>query len=188
MSTNLQQIGDSTNIPAGIFRGIEVFAHEDEIYAIHEGVRMQFQELPSSEKRNFMEMYLNDKAGQLFIQKQFGIIGFESQFKKWLFCNFGSLDGNPDSINDKVNADIYNSACTLIDCSGRGKFCGKISGLKSHDVQTIKLLKQGKTAKDIADILYVSEAAIKSRLLKLKEQYGATNAMALVAITTELGI
>ena len=188
METNLQQNRHSTNIPAGIFIGTEIFAHEDEIYAIHKGVRMEFQELPSFEKRNFIQMYLNDKAGQTFIHKQFGITGFESQFKKWLFCNFGSLDGNPDSISNKVSADTYNSACLEKDCPGRGRFCGKASGLKSHEVQTLRLLKQGKTSKEIANILCVSEAAIKSRLSKLKELHNVTNAMALVAIATELGI
>ena len=93
METNLGQIGQSANIPAGIFSGTEIFAHRGELYAIYNGVRILFQDLPSMEKRNFVEMYMKDKEGQEFIRKQFGITGFESGFRQWLFCKFGPLDG-----------------------------------------------------------------------------------------------
>ena len=73
METNLGQIGQSANIPAGIFSGTEIFAHRGELYAIYNGVRILFQDLPSMEKRNFVEMYMKDKEGQEFIRKQFGI-------------------------------------------------------------------------------------------------------------------
>ena len=81
METNLGQIGQSANIPAGIFSGTEIFAHRGELYAIYNGVRILFQDLPSMEKRNFVEMYMKDKEGQEFIRKQFGITGFESGFR-----------------------------------------------------------------------------------------------------------
>lgn len=78
METNVQHFGQSANIPAGIFSGTEIFAHRGELYAIYNGVRILFQDLPSMEKRNFVEMYMKDKEGQEFIRKQFGITGFES--------------------------------------------------------------------------------------------------------------
>ena len=86
MRTNVDNFGECSNIPAGIFRGTEVFASGEVIYAIHGGQRMQFEELPSKEKRRFLDEYLMDKEGQRFIRDSFGIVGFESGFKKWLFC------------------------------------------------------------------------------------------------------
>lgn len=188
METNVQHFGQSANIPAGIFSGTELFAHNGEMYAIYRGTRMLFQDLPGMEKRNFAEMYMNDKEGQEFIRKLFGITGFESGFKKWLFCKFGSLDGDPDSINGNINPDIYNSACLRTDCPGRGKICGCDLGLKGYEVETIRELKAGKTIKEVADVLCVSEPAIKSRLEKLKYKFNATNIVALIAAVTELGI
>ena len=77
METNVQHFGQSANIPAGIFSGTELFAHNGDMYAIYNGTSILFQDLPSMEKRNFVEMYMKDKEGQEFIRKQFGITGFE---------------------------------------------------------------------------------------------------------------
>ena len=177
METNVQHFGQSANIPAGIFSGTELFAHNGDMYAIYNGTSILFQDLPSMEKRNFIEVYMQDKEAQEFIRKQFGITGFESGFKQWLFCKFGSLDGDPDSINGQITPDIYNSACQRTDCSGRGKICGSNIALKS-----------GKTAKEIADSLCISEPAVKSRIEKLKDKFNVANAVALIGIVTELGI
>lgn len=188
METNLGQIGQSAKIPAGLFSGTELFARDGKMYAIYNGSRMLFQDLPSMEKRNFIQMYLDDKEGQLFIQKYLGITGFESGFRKWLFCKFGSLDGDPDSVAGDITPDTFNSACTRTDCPGRGRICGSPSGLKGYEVETIRELQAGKTAREIADSLCLSEAAVKSRIEKLKEKFCVANAVALIAVVTELGI
>lgn len=188
METNLEQIGQSAKIPAGLFSGTELFARNGKMYAIYNGSRMLFQDLPGMEKRNFIQMYLDDKEGQQFIQKQLGITGFESGFRKWLFCKFGSLDGDPDSISDHITPDIFNSACTRTDCPGRGRICGSASRLKSYEVETLRELKSGKTAREIANTLCLSEATVKSRIERLKEKFRVANAMALIGVVTELGI
>ena len=188
METNVQHFGQSANIPAGIFSGTELFAHNGDMYAIYNGTSILFQDLPSMEKRNFIEVYMQDKEAQEFIRKQFGITGFESGFKQWLFCKFGSLDGDPDSIDGQITPDIYNSACQRTDCSGRGKICGSNIALKGHDIETLRELKSGKTAKEIADSLCISEPAVKSRIEKLKDKFNVANAVALIGIVTELGI
>ena len=158
------------------------------MYVMYNGTRMKFEDLPGMEKRNFIQMYLEDKEGQDFIRKQFGIVGFESGFKQWLFCKFGSLDGDPDCVSGDITPDRYNSACLKTSCPGRGKFCSKTVGLKSYEVETIRELKTGKTAKEVADTLNVSEAAVKSRVEKLKDRFNVTNIVALIATLTELGV
>ena len=65
MRTNVDNFREGSNIPAGIFRGTEVFACDNVIYAIHEGQRMRFEELPSKEKRQFLDEYLMDKDNVL---------------------------------------------------------------------------------------------------------------------------
>lgn len=188
METNVQQNGQSANIPAGIFLGTEIFAQGGEIYAIRNGVRQLFESLPGAEKRSFLSMYMADKDGQQFIRTRFGIVGFESGFKKWLFCKFGSLDGNPDSIDGRITPDTYNSACHQTDCPGRGKICSCSAGLKGYEIDTLRELKVGLTAKEVANKLNVSEAAVKSRIERLKERFNVTNVVALIATITELGI
>ena len=60
--------------------------------------------------------------------------------------------------------------------------------MKSYEVETIRELKTGKTAKEVASKLNVSEAAVKSRIEKLKDRYNVTNIVALIAMFTELGV
>lgn len=188
METNVHNLEHSSKVPAGIFVGTEIFAHSEQIYAIRNGYLTLFENLPGMEKRAFVSQYLEDKEGQKFIHDTFGITGFESAFKKWLFCKFGSLDCDPDLINGKITPDTFNSVCLKTDCPGRGKFCGNIAGLKGYEIETLKELKSGKTASEIAEILHISHSAVKSRIEKLKERFSAANVVALIAYITELGI
>nr|DAZ13371.1 MAG TPA: response regulator [Caudoviricetes sp.] len=188
MSTNVNNLEGSSNIPAGFFSGTEIFAFRGKMYALKNGNLILFENLPSVEKRQFLNLYLQDREGQKFIHDNFGIVGFEAGFKKWLFCKFGSLDGNPDYISGKITPDMYNSACLDTRCPGRGKFCGRDSGLKGFEIETLRALKNGKTIIEIAEELHVSISAIKSRYEKLKTQFAVANAAALAAIATELGI
>lgn len=188
MKTNVRDFNEGTKIPAGIFSGTELFAKDGEIYAMHEGKREKFEMLPAMEKENFIAQYLSDEDGQKFIRENFGIQGFHEAFKRWLFCKFGSLDGNPDSIDGKITPDTYNSACTKSNCPGRGRFCGTASGLKNHDIETLREVATGKTIKEIAVKLNISIPAVKSRLEKLREKFSVTNVAALAAMAAELGI
>lgn len=188
MKTKIGSFKEGTKIPAGIFTGTELFAKEGEMYAMHEGKREKFDMLPAPEKDNFIALYLADKEGQKFILEYFGIQGFNEAFKQWLFCKFGSLDGNPDSINGEITPDKYNSACTKKDCPGRGKFCGIESGLRNHDIETLREIATGKTTKEIAEELHVAVSTVKSRVEKLKEKFSAANVAALAALAADLGI
>lgn len=188
MRTNVDNFKACSNIPAGIFRGTEVFVHGNTIYAIHEGQRVRFEELPGRKKRVFLDEYLKDKDGQRFIRDTFGIVGFESGFKKWLFCKFGSLDGDPDAVDERVTPDVYNSACGRTDCPGRGKFCGTGTGLKGYEVDTLREVMAGRTMNEVADRLCVSVATVKSRVERLKERHEVANVVALAVLATELGI
>ncbi|WP_294141638.1 LuxR C-terminal-related transcriptional regulator [uncultured Sanguibacteroides sp.] len=188
MGTNVVIDEGNNKFPAGLFTGTEVFVKGYEIYAMHQGQCLLFQNLPSMEKRLFVDQYIMDKEGQRFIRDILGITGFESGFKRWLFCKFGSLDGDPDCIDGRITPDQYNSACLKINCPGRGIFCGQSSGLKSRDVETLHEFVAGYPVKQIADHLSLSKAAVKSRVERLKEKLSASNGAALAAKAVVLGI
>lgn len=188
MGTNVIICQRNNKLPAGLFKGTEVFVEEYEIYAMYRGRCILFEELPSMEKRFFVREYLADKAGQKFIREELGITGFESAFRQWLFCKFGAIDGEPDLLDGKVIPDLYNSACDRKNCPGRGVFCGQGSRLKRHDVETLHELVSGYSVKQMADHLHLSDSAIKSRIEKLKERMEVPNVAALAAKAVELGI
>lgn len=188
MNTNIKETCGKSKLPAGLFSGLEIFFVNDKCYALRNGVTLEFNTLPEDEKTMFHDEYIEDVKGQLFLRNNFGITGFEAGFRQWLFCKYGALDGKPDLINNKLSTDSYNSACKRLNCPGRGKFCGEVSTLKQHEVETLRHLAAGKSAKEIAETLNVSVAAIKSRLEVLKERFCVPNAVALVAVVTEFGI
>lgn len=189
MSTNVTIIEKGSKcIPAGIFAGTEVFVKDGKIYAMYEGRRVCFEDLPSREKRSFRNQFLKDKVSTNFIRKHFGINGLEECFRQWLFCKFGAMDGYPDYFNDKIIPDSYNSACQKTGCPGRGVICGKESKLKSYEVDTLRFLKMGKNIEEVANELCVTVPAIKSRIRKMKETFNVSNLVALISIATELGV
>lgn len=188
METNVDYSKVTPKIPAGIFNGTEIFAANGTIYAMYHGNRLLFEELPSLEKRSFIADYIADKEAQKFIRDTFGITGFESGFKQWLFCKFGSLDGEPDSIDGRITPDKFNSACTRTDCPGRGKVCGKVSGLKGYEVATLQQVVAGRNTKEAADNLHVSVPGMKSRIIKLKSRFAAANIVVLAAKAVDMGI
>lgn len=188
MGTNVIIYAGTNKLPAGLFKGTEIFVEDYEIYAMYQGQCMAFENLPSMEKRAFLNEYLLDKEGQKFIKEKLGVTGFESGFKQWLYCKFGAMDGEPDLLNGKITPDKFNSACHRKDCPGRGVFCGQASGLKSHDVETLHEVVTGYPVKQIADHLNLSDAAVKSRIEKLKERMEVPNTAALAAKSAGLGI
>lgn len=188
MSTNIGFIERGSNIPAGIFQGTEVFVKDNAVYAMYQGKRVLFEDLPGAEKRYFIDKYMADNAGRAFILNQFGIVEFEAGFKQWLSCKFGALDGSPDCVDGNIIADAYNSACRTKNCPGRGVFCGTKVGLKGYEVETLRYLKEGRKIEEVAKILCISTPAVKSRINKMKGMFNAPNLVALIGMATDLGV
>ncbi|MGL5682589.1 MAG: hypothetical protein ACRDDZ_05965 [Marinifilaceae bacterium] len=130
METNVRNFELSSNIPAGMFQGTEVFFHNNIAYAIHNGMRMSFKDLPGRIQRDFFNEYYKDTEAQKIIRSM-GINGVNSEFNQYLFCRFGALDGSPDYIEGKITEDCFNSSCKRDNCPGRGKLCGRTIGLKA---------------------------------------------------------
>ena len=92
MRTNVDNFREGSNIPAGIFQGTEVFACDNVIYAIHEGQRMRFEELPSKEKRQFLDEYLMDKErDNVLFEIRLGSWGLKAGLKSGYSVSSGAL-------------------------------------------------------------------------------------------------
>lgn len=91
MRTNVDNFRECSNIPAGIFRGTEVFASGNVIYAIHGGQRMQFEELPSKEKRRFLDEYLMDKGDNVLSGIRSGSWGLRAGLRNGCSASSGAL-------------------------------------------------------------------------------------------------
>lgn len=186
--TKLTKNQTSSNIPAGIFEGIELFAQNGKMFAIENGTVMPFDDLPEAIIQEFLWIFSLDRTAQSFIRKEFHVTSENELFTQWLFCKFGSCDGTPDFIDGAINTDAFNSACKRRKCPGRGKICGCISSLKDYEVETLALLISGHTLSTMSSELLRSVDAIKSRIEKLKSKLKCRNVAQLASIITSLGI
>jgi DNA-binding CsgD family transcriptional regulator len=187
METKLLQKNQSRTMPAGIFEGVEAFWYAGEKWIIQDGVKMRFNDAPIKLRDMIAQAFLRDTHSTAYLKK-IGIPEFSKAFEMWYKCVLGALDSIPDFNHGKFTADSFNYACEMADCPNRGKLCGRASGLNSIDVQTLKSLKQGENFKKTAEMLFVSEPGLKSRVTKLRQKLEVKNTAALTARAAEIGI
>ncbi|MBV5313786.1 MAG: helix-turn-helix transcriptional regulator [Prolixibacteraceae bacterium] len=187
METNLLK-KDKSPIPAGIFgNGMEPFWYENEKWVIaHADVR-RFDECDSSIQQPIWKAFLNDKQSLAYLSK-IGVKKASESFDRWYRCVVGGLDHVSDIVGDSFTPDAFNNMCSESNCPHRGLLCGRASGLRSFEIETIRSLMQGKSMEQTAESLYMSLPAIKSRVSKLHEKFEVTNTVALIALATQLGL
>lgn len=178
MSANLRKRND---IPAGMFSGTEVFVKSGKGYAMREGKRLDYLALPSKIRADFSKAFLQDIK---IVVKLWPNEGISKAFINWLECKCGMLDGTPDhnAQTGEIIADD-NSFCGNCHCEGAGTLCRLPYGLSHEQVATIQMVKRGFTRQQIADKLHRSPEAIKSRLEKTRDQFGAHNIAQLASVT-----
>lgn len=182
METNVQKI------PAGIMNSIEAFVFDGKKYLVIDGRKIQFKNAPGKVQRLFANAFMADKAFQRWMKQQ-GVNGLIPAFEKWFFCKFGAYDGTPDVDNGVLVPDAFNSACTDYNCEMRGRMCGNLGfALHNHEVKTLMCLINGFTIEETADYCCLSVAGIKSRIGKLKEEFGARNTAQLCSIAARIGL
>ena len=187
MKTKVIQKNDTKKLPAGIMEGTEAFWYNDEKWVVHEGKVMLFTEAPVKVQNMIAMAFLKDKKSRAYLEK-IGYTSFSKSKDRWYKCVLGALDEMPDFINGKFTPDAYNHTCTDYTCPHRGKLCSLGPGLKNYEVETVVALKKGKTIKETALELFISEAGLKSRVEKLKEKLKAENMAQMIAKAVELGI
>lgn len=173
-------------IPAGLFSGIEAFWYQSEKWIIANGSVQRFHQAPAGVQQMVWKAFFSDKKSQDLIQKM-GITKLTETFDTWYKCVVGGLDHVSD-FGKTLVPDAYNNMCADIECAFRGKLCSCESGLKSYEVETLSLLRNGDSIEKTASKLCVSLPGLKSRLEKIKTKLHASNMANLMARTSELGI
>lgn len=185
--TKLRQFTTQTQIPAGIFSGIEAFWHNGEKWVIANGTVQRFHEAPSTVQQPIWRAFTNDKQSLAYLAKM-GLTKASETFDKWYRCVIGGIDHVPDILNDKFSPDAYNNMCADHTCPHRGRLCSRATNLKNFEIETIVALKSAKNMKQAAEAIHVSLPAIKSRIAKMHINLNVPNTVALMATATQLGI
>lgn len=189
MDTKVQNFS-SNPIPAGLTGdGIEAFTRDGKKYIIAEGRCTTFEAAKPEHQRHFATLFQKDKEAQHYMKTRMGIVGFMDSFNMWFNCKFGGLDGTPDLDNDGnlISFDAYQNTCAEQNCPHRGKFCSKLVGLKSHEIQLIRELAQGETIEQAAHNVCISHAGAKSKLETIKSKINAPNLAAVMTRTAAMG-
>lgn len=177
---------EQKTIPAGIFTGIEAFWHEGEKWVIANATVKRFDDCESAIQRPIYKAYAADNKSLSYLAK-IGLTTDSEIFDRWYRCVVGGLDHVPD-FDLKFTPDSYNNMCGDYLCPHRGRLCGRASGLKNYEVETLAALKQGESLERTAMAICVSLPGMKSRVEKIKEKWDVPNMAALMATATQLGI
>lgn len=189
MKTKLVKNNKLAIVPAGIMEGIEPFFYNDEKWVLLEGKASRFHDCPGTVQRLIANAFMNDTRSRKYLEKKMGITAFSEGFEWWYKCVVGGLDHVPDFDNNgDFTPDKFNNMCTNYQCPHRGEFCGLVNNLKDFEVRSIRALKAGRTIKEAAQSEFISVAAMKSRLLVIREKLKAPNMAAMIARATEMGV
>jgi len=185
MSTKLE-ISSNSQIPAGIFSGIEAFYFEGEKWVISHGSVKRFHECDSSVQQPIWKAFMADKQSMAYLAK-IGITKASEVFERWYRCVVGGLDSVPD-FGTHFTPDAFNNLCADYKCPHRGLLCSRATGLKNYEVETIAELKRGESVERASHRLFISPRGMKSRVEKIKEKMNVPNMAALMVTATQLGI
>lgn len=185
---NIQKNVGSTQLPAGVLIGTEIFELNGEPWAVHQGVRVQFNELPKQIQRIFYSKFLKDTEAHQILKEVFGIKELVNGLKKWLCCRYGGYDFKPDLINERLQAVEYNNNCTNYNCKARGRLCKNPCNLSNHEIQTLQEIQAGKKNKEICETLCISLPGLNNRTKNIFEKLEVNNKTHAAVKAFELGI
>jgi len=181
----LQQVRNE-KVPAGIFSGIEAFWYENEKWVIAHGTVKRFHECDSTIQQPIWKAFMADKQSLAYLAK-IGITKSSEVFDRWYRCVVGGLDHIPD-FDLKFTPDAYNNMCADMQCPHRGRLCGRESGLKNIEVETLSALKSARNMEQAASDVHISLQGFKSRIVKLHEKFEVPTTIALMSVTSQLGV
>lgn len=184
-----QQQTKEQNVPAGFFgNGIEPFYYDSEKWVLAFGVLQRFDTSSSAIQQPIWRAFLNDKQSLEYMATKMGLKKATETFERWYQCVVGGLDNIPDVLGQKFTPDAFNNLCTNSRCEHRGKLCGRLSGLKTIDVETIQALKAARNMEHAAETIHISLPAMKSRVEKLHVKMNVNNSISMMAHAVQLGI
>lgn len=150
-----------SKLPAGLFdENIEIFEHEGQAWALYNGKRMPFSDVPSQIYDAFFNEMLSDneamKALDTLPDKN-----FSNRFNKYLLCRYGALNGTPDyNTSTKNFTHEYYNCGKRENCPFEFKLCDKVKintekngevYLTRKEVEIVKIIASGLTDKEGSD-------------------------------------
>lgn len=187
MNANVTKTDKSPILAGMIGDGIEPFWYENEKWVLANGVVYRYNDAPTHIKAEILQEFIKDRQSHDYMAKM-GITVANEVFERWYQCVVGGLDHVPDIRKEVFTPDAYNNLCADTKCEHRGLLCGRASGIRSWQAETIRAIKDGCSMEKAAEKVHVSHAAVRSRVSKMFEQTGVHTTAQLMCWATELGV
>jgi DNA-binding CsgD family transcriptional regulator len=160
------------NIPAGIINSLELFRIDGEPFAMLDGHKCKYTELPMLLKLPFQnELYEDFKAQEALITMR---ISAKDMEEKFIACRYGNYDNTPDLIDGKPIHDA--PKCSEMDtCKGFGKVCKIPGGLSKKEYLIVREIARGLLDKEIAQHCNVELSTIRTFLSRIREKLNVNN-------------
>ena len=153
MNNNIQQ-----HLPAGIESGVEVFASQNELYAIYNGSKIRFFNLPKDIIEAFREEMLQNNIALKSLVK-LNLTDPNAMLFQYVKCNYGGFNYEADFLNNTLSKEYWDCGSRGT-CPFEGKICGGINTenqvITKQELRFIKYLLCGLADKEIADRLGIA--------------------------------
>ncbi|HBZ67555.1 MAG TPA: hypothetical protein DEO70_12025 [Bacteroidales bacterium] len=152
--------------------GIEYFVVNDELFAIINGTRMHWSDIPGIEKDSRKIELDNDPHAKAALKK-WGLNDDEA-LKQFIICTKGAFNQTPDVINS-VSADQEYFDCGQHGtCPFEGQICKTITlgeeTLSFHEITIIRLIVAGLSDKQIAGQLNISYHTVTTHMQNIRRK------------------
>ncbi|MFD2961307.1 MULTISPECIES: response regulator transcription factor [Olivibacter] len=182
------------HFPAGLVcNKVEIFANGDEPHCLTGGQTYSFEDFSDRTKEILQESLDNSDDDVHEGLTLMGKIDQEDRLKQFTYCMFGGFDHFHDIDENGKLGDIE-----YFDCGKRGNCPGEFlvcklpqtdnGSLTKSETQVLKLIRYGKTVKEIAYETHTSELTIKTHIQNIKKKvgYGRMAELAVFAFAKQL--
>lgn len=174
-------------LPAGLTdKNVEIFEHSGSAFALYNGARMHYSELPQEIVTALRNEMLSNTDAMICLTKM-GIRDTTQMLEKYLVCRYGAFDSTPDFDTSKVNFTPEFFDCGMRNnCPYEFTLCDrvKIDGviLTRKEVQIVRLIAAGNTDAQTADIAKVAMDTLLTHKKNIYAKLGIHSQAQLTAI------
>jgi DNA-binding CsgD family transcriptional regulator len=175
----------TVNLPSGLEdKGLEIYIHNGALRVTYNGKATSFDKLPAPVRDAFASHLAANKSAQKSLREDFGITDPETMLEQYVKCNFGSFDFVPDrNESGAISPECWDCGCRG-NCPGEGKVCRLPEGpggmLAKKETQVYFMVKEGKYDKEIADIMTITMATLRTHLQRVHRKLACNNRIELM--------
>lgn len=152
--------------------GVEYFVNDDELFAIINGQKFHFNNLPSLEKEARQAELDGDIHAKAAL-KNWGLAG-DDALEQFLKCTRGAFNQTADYINHQPTDQEYWDCGQHGRCPYEGKICKTMlvgeERLSFHEIALIRLLIAGLSDKQIADQMHISYQTVTTHMSNIRRK------------------